>query len=167
MTDGEREAFFQRYENGPALLRAALERAPAAMHQWRPAPDKWSVHEIIVHCADSETISATRIRFLVGETTPTISGYDQDRWARSMNYAKLPLGPSLAQVDAVRAWTAAFIRTLPPAAWEKSGRHTEYDDPYTAEQWLRIYAEHLEVHARQIARTVDQWKSAGSPTGGS
>jgi hypothetical protein len=163
MTREERESFFRRYEQGPALLVSALDRAPARMRQWRPAPGKWSVHEIIVHCADSETNSAMRIRYLAGETSPTIAGYDQDRWASEMDYQALPLELSLAQVEATRAWTAAFIRALPDDAWSRAGRHTEYSQPYTAEQWLSIYAEHLEIHARQIARVIDKWKEAGSP----
>ena len=162
MSPAERQELFQRYDAGPSLLRAALARVPQAALQWRPAPNKWSAHEVAVHCADSETISSTRIRFLVGEGEPLIAGYDQDRWAHDMNYHALPLELSLAQIDAVRAWTSAFIRRLPDSAWLRSGRHTEYAEPYTAEQWLRIYAEHLEIHARQVARNVDAWKAAHS-----
>ena len=120
------------------------------------------MHEIVLHCADSETNSAMRIRYLVGETTPTIAGYDQDRWAREMKYDSLPLDLSLRQIISVRAWTAAFIRSLPEAAWSRAGRHTEHAQPYSSEQWLLIYAEHLEIHARQIARTVDAWRAAGT-----
>ena len=163
MTPAERESLFRRYEAGPALLRAALDRAPERMRHWRPAPGKWSVHEVILHCADSETNSGMRIRYLIGETSPTIAGYDQDRWAREMNYHALPLEPAFAQVAATRAWCAPFIRSLSDAAWSKAGRHTEYTEPYTAESWLTIYAEHLEIHARQIDRIVNQWKEAGSP----
>ena len=164
MTREEREPYFQRYEQGPALLRSALQRAPVEMRQWRPKPGKWSVHEVVGHCADSETNSGLRIRYLVGESSPLIAGYDQDRWARELDYHRLPVELYLAQVESTRAWTAPFIRGLPDAAWSRAGRHTEYAEPYTAEKWLEIYAEHLEIHARQIARTVDQWKEAGSPT---
>ncbi|HEY2804906.1 MAG TPA: DinB family protein [Gemmatimonadales bacterium] len=160
MTQLERQALFQRYDAGPSLIRAAVSRMPVDALQWRPAPKKWSAHEIIVHCADSETISSTRIRYLVGEAEPVIAGYDQDRWASDMNYHALPLELSLAQVESVRAWTSAFIRMLPDSAWLRTGRHTEMKEPYSAETWLQIYAEHLEVHARQIARNVDAWKAA-------
>ena len=160
MTPAERQALFQRYDAGPQLVRAALARVPNEAREWRPAPGKWSVHEIIVHCADSETNAAMRIRYLVGEASPLIAGYDQDRWARDMQYHALPMEASLAQLDAVRAWTSVFIRTLPESAWKRSGRHTEIEAPYTADMWLTIYAEHLEIHARQIARNVDAWKAA-------
>jgi hypothetical protein len=159
MTAKEREALLVRYENGVRLLEEALAEVPPEAFKWRPAPGKWSVHEVIVHCADSETNSSMRIRYLVGESEPVISGYDQDRWAKAFDYQRLSLDLSLRQLEAVRAWTAAFIRTLPEAAWSRSGRHTEIQKPYTAEMWLGIYAEHLEIHARQIRRNVEAFKA--------
>jgi hypothetical protein len=39
------------------------------------------------------------------------------------------------------------------------GRHTA-SGPYAAEDWLRIYAAHLEDHAAQIDANVAAWKAA-------
>jgi hypothetical protein len=158
MTAAEREYLIRRYEAGPRLLREALAKVPAVAMQWRPAPGKWSVHEVVVHCADSETVSSTRIRFLVGADNPTILGYDQDRWAATFDYHSLPLDLSLAQIESVRAWTTALIRSLPESAWSREGTHSE-SGRYTADRWLELYAEHLEAHARQIARNVEGWKN--------
>jgi len=158
MTAAEREALMVRYERGAGLLTDALAKVPKEALQWRPEPGKWSVHEVVVHCADSETTSSVRIRYLMGEDAPTVVGYDRDRWARDFDYHQLPLDLSLKQVEAVRAWTAAFIRSRPAASWARAGRHTEMKGAYTAETWLGIYAEHLEVHARQIARNLEAWK---------
>ncbi len=162
MSPAERAALMDRYDGGVALLKAALGEVPAEARQWRPAPDKWTVHEVVCHCADSETNSAMRIRYLVGEPSPTIVGYDQDGWARVFDYHRQSLDLALAQLDAVRRWTGAFIRTLPDSAWSRSGRHTEVpDQPYTAESWLMIYAEHLEIHARQIRRNLEAYHASG------
>jgi hypothetical protein len=157
----KREALIQQFADGPARLRAALATVPSAALKWRPAPKEWSAHEVVIHCADSETNSFARIRFLVAETAPTIQGYDQDTWATTFGYHDLPLEPALAVVDAVRASTTALIRGLPASAWTRSGRHTE-SGSYSAEDWLQIYADHLEGHARQIENNVAQWKAAQS-----
>ena len=156
MTAQEREALFRRYEAGPRLIREALAKVPVEAMKWRPAPGKWSAHEVVVHAADSETVSSTRIRYLVGADNPTILGYDQDRWAATFDYHSLPLELSLAQLESVRAWTAALIRSLPESAWSREGTHSE-SGRYSAETWLGLYAEHLEVHARQIERNVEAW----------
>ncbi len=156
----ERMSQIQRYANGPRLLREALEKVPKEALQWRPGPGKWSAHEVVGHCADSETVSSTRIRFLIGEERATLQGYDQDRWAERMDYHAMPLELALRQVEQVRAWTSELVRRLPEDAWSREGTHTE-SGRYTAADWLRIYAEHLEVHARQIDRIVAAWNARG------
>ena len=65
MSRGEREALVEQYARGPGRIREALARVPHEALQWRPAPGKWSVHEVVVHCADSETNAALRIRYLL------------------------------------------------------------------------------------------------------
>jgi hypothetical protein len=162
MTAEEREALFVQYERGPQLLEAALREVPQGAMQWRPGPGKWSVHEVVCHCADSETNAAMRVRYLVGEEGPAIQGYDQDRWARRFDYHAFPLDVALAQVKAVRRWTTEFIRRLPAEAWERRGTHSEMPgQPYTADKWLEIYAEHLEVHERQVRRNLAAYHASG------
>jgi len=155
----EREALIQRYADGPARLQAALATVPAAAVQWRPEPGEWSAHEVVVHCADSETNAAARIRYLTAEVDPVILGYDEAEWARRFDYHDHPLEPALALVEAVRANTLALIRRMPEGGWQRVGRHSE-SGRYSAEDWLTIYAEHLEGHARQIEANVAAWRAA-------
>jgi hypothetical protein len=154
----ERESLIDRYEAGPARLAAALATVPREALQWRPAPGKWSVHEVVVHCADSETNAAARIRYLVAEQKPVILGYDQAEWAKALDYHAAPLETALRTVEAVRAHTAALLRRLPETAWSAEGAHTE-SGRFTAEDWLRVYAEHLEKHSRQVERNLEAWKA--------
>jgi len=156
-SDTERRALIDRYAAGPQRLRQALAAVPAEAMKWRPAPGEWSAHEVVCHCADSETQSASRIRVLAVEKEPLIVGYDQDAWARQLDYHAQPLDLALAVVDAVRGATAELLRRLPADVWAREGRHTE-SGRYTAGDWLRIYAEHLEGHARQIEANVAAWR---------
>lgn len=160
MNPGERDDLIQRYAAGPALLRSALKAAPEEMRKWRLSPEEFSVHEVVVHCADSETNSHGRIRYLLAEDNPTIIGYDPGHWARTFSYHDHPLEAALATVEAVRANTVPILERAPENAWRRAGTHTE-SGRYTAEDWLRIYAEHLEEHASQIAAVVDAWRAAG------
>src|SRR5204862_4034529 len=125
MTSTEREKLIQQYADGPRRLGEAFAKVPAAARQWRPAPGEWSAHEVICHCADSETTSYARIRYVIAERDPLIVGYDQEEWARRFDYHALPLAPALATVESVRATTAALLRTLSDEARFRKGRHTE------------------------------------------
>jgi hypothetical protein len=158
VTPEQRAALIRQYADGPAVLEAALRSVPADALEWRPAPGKWTVHEVVVHCADSETNAHMRVRYLLAEPEPLILGYDQDRWAIDLDYHSLPLGPALATVRAVRANTVPLLERLTEAQWNKTGRHTEQGS-YGVETWLQIYAEHLDVHARQIGRNLQAWKA--------
>jgi hypothetical protein len=161
MRSEDRDVLIQAYAQGPERIREALSRVPKEALQWRPEPGKWSAHEIVVHCADSETNAAMRIRYLIAEKEPLIVGYDQDAWARLLDYDAQPLEESLAATAAARGRTVPLLRAMSEADWRKQGRHTE-SGPYTAEGWLRIYAAHLEGHARQIERNAEAWKARSS-----
>jgi hypothetical protein len=153
----ERTRRIEQYASGPGRLRAALTGVPAEAMKWRPAPREFSVHEIVCHCADSETNAYSRIRYLLTEERPVIVGYDPDIWAREFDYTNHPLDAALATVEAVRGNTAPLLRGLSDDAWAKEGTHTE-SGRYTAADWLRIYSEHLEEHIDQINRTLDAWR---------
>jgi hypothetical protein len=155
----ERNDLIARYAAGPQKLRAAVARVPEGALTWRPAPGRWSAHEVVCHCADSETHAALRIRRFAVEREPVIVGYDQDAWALALDYHAHPLESALLTVEAVRANTVPLLRRLPDEIWKRMGRHTEAG-AYGAEDWLRTYAEHVEKHARQIEGNLERWHAS-------
>jgi hypothetical protein len=155
----ERERLIGRYADGPGRLREALAKAPERMRRWRPEPGEFSVHEVIVHCADSETNSHGRIRYLMSEDNATIIGYDTDVWAAAFDYQNHPLDAAMLTVEAVRANTVPILRRAPDSAWAKAGTHTE-SGRYSAEDWLRIYSAHCHDHAEQIEHVIEAWTAS-------
>lgn len=152
-----RGGFLRRYAEGPDLLRRAWGQVPAEARTWRPGEGRWSAHEVVVHCADSETYAATRIRLLLAEPEPLIVGYEEAEWARRFDYHASDPELALHLVETVRAHTLALLRRLPDSAWGRMGRHTQ-SGPYGTDDWLRSYGAHLEVHAAQIDRTLAAWR---------
>jgi DinB family protein len=157
LTAAARASMIERYARGPALLAAALAKVPREAVQWKPGPDRWSAHEIVVHCADSETNAHMRLRYLLAEADPLIVGYDQDRWAKRFDYHAHPIDAALATVKAVRANTVPLLQRATEQDWRRMGRHTE-SGPYGTEDWLAVYAEHLEKHSRQIEGNIAAWE---------
>jgi len=152
-----REGCLQRYEAGPGLLRQAWAAMPPEARDWRPGPGRWSAREVVIHCADSETVSAARIRMLLTAPEPLIVGYDENVWAGTFDYSGADPELALALVANLREHTARTLRRLPDSAWGRAGRHTE-SGAYADSDWLRIYAEHLEIHAAQIRRNLAAWE---------
>jgi len=113
----EREALIKRYEEGSSRLRDAFAKVPREAWKWRPAPDRWSVHEIVCHCADSETNAAMRIRYLVAEEKPVVLGYDQARWARVLDYHHAKIELALAAVTTRTAGRRSSTTTSRAWSW--------------------------------------------------
>lgn len=153
-----RETCLRRYSQGPGLLRQAWDETPMEARTWRPGEGKWSAHEVVVHCADSETYAAIRIRLLLAEAEPLIVGYDENAWTRRFDYHAADPELALHLVETVRAHTSQMLRRLPNDAWGRMGRHS-HSGPYGTDDWLRNYAEHLELHAAQIRRNLAAWQN--------
>jgi uncharacterized damage-inducible protein DinB len=57
MNSKERHSKIAAYGAAHDLLMGALKQFPKEMWQYKPGPERWSIHEIIVHLADSEANS--------------------------------------------------------------------------------------------------------------
>jgi len=150
MNAAEREALIDQYEDGFRVVSVALEAITEAELEAREAPGGWSSREIVHHLADSEMTSAIRLRLLIAEDAPTLLGYDQEAFVRSL-YPDRPIGPSLTAFEAARAATVPILRRLSEEQWQRAGTHSE-SGRYTVEDWLHIYSGHAHDHSDQIRR---------------
>jgi hypothetical protein len=158
MTHEERKRLIDRYADGPSEVTRSLEGFPSAELTAHPIPGKWSACEIVHHLADSESISAQRIRKLLVEDQPVIQGYDQEAFADRLRYNQRDMAPALAIFRGVRDSTTVLLRAMTDVDWSKRGWHSE-SGLYTAERWLEIYAAHAHDHASQIRRLREALKA--------
>jgi len=150
----------EQYGRGFELLAAALAEIPKEAWSYRPAPDEWSVHEIIVHMADSESISALRARKLIVEPGSTLMAYEEAKWADALDYKDQSAEDALEIIRLARQSTYELLKRQPDEVFTHSVTHPEYpDEPYTFEQWLEIYARHIPDHVNQIKNNVKVWES--------
>ena len=145
-----RERLIARYKDGCRVVAEALEGATEAELDARPVPSKWSAREIVHHLADSEMMSAIRLRLLLAEDRPTIQNYDQAEFARRLHYDR-PIGAAADAFQAIRRATAEILDRMTDAEWGREGTHTAHGR-YTIEHWLEIYGDHAFHHAEQITR---------------
>jgi hypothetical protein len=146
----ERARLIERYRDGHRVVVDAL-RGVTAEELDRSATGEWTPREIAHHLADSEMMSALRIRRLLTETEPVIHGYDEADLARKLTSDR-PIEPSIEAMRWARESTAQLLERMSEEDWRKSGTHTE-SGPYSVEDWLTIYARHAHDHAAQIRRS--------------
>ncbi len=141
-----------------AVLRATTDRLRQAVaghsrdELRRPErPGKWSAVDVVQHLADSELVWAYRIRLIVADDRPVITGYDQDRWATALAYRTVEVADALEQFDVLRRANLRLLAGLPPAALARVGLHSERGEE-RLDHMTKLYAGHDLVHLRQLAR---------------
>ena len=158
MNTQERNEKIELYGRGYDLLKAALAEVPAEAMKFKPEPTEWSVHEIIIHIADSESNAALRARKLIVEPGGVLMGYDQDKWAVELNYHGQNFEDALETTRLVRKTTYELLKRQPDEVFKNTVRHPEYDEPYTFEQWINIYSAHIPGHVEQIQNNIKIWR---------
>jgi hypothetical protein len=158
MNGQERNEKIELYGKGYRLLIEALKDIPQEMWKFKPEPTEWSVHEVLVHLADSESNAALRARKLIVEPGGLLMGYDQDKWTIELDYHDQSYEDSLEILRLVRKTTYELLKKQRDEVFEHSVRHPEYDEPYTFEKWLTIYSGHIPGHIEQIRNNYKIWR---------
>jgi hypothetical protein len=155
MAKENRQELVSRYREGPGVLADAVTRLSEVQLDHKPADGGFSAREVVHHTADSEMTSAVRLRRLVAEEQPLITGYDPDLFAARLHYARRPVQPSLDAIRSARESTASILDALSDAEWERAGVHSEMGS-YSIDTWLEVYAAHCHDHAEQVRRAVEE-----------
>ena len=87
MRQDSRRQKLESFGRAPALLSAALRQFPKKMWIYKPANERWSIHEIILHLADSEASAYVRCRAYIAEPAAgDAAKFNASRWAGSLGY---------------------------------------------------------------------------------
>lgn len=155
----ERYEKIELYGREYNLLKAALAEVPQEAMKFKPKPTEWSVHEVIIHIADSETNAALRARKLIVEPGGALMGYDQTQWADTLHYHEQNIEDALEVTRLARKTTYELLKRQPDEVFTHAIVHPEYEAPYTFEQWINIYSAHIPRHIEQIQNNVKLWKN--------
>src|SRR5271154_2359999 len=134
-------------------LERLIEGVPTAKLRKRPAPDKWSVGEILAHLAETEIVGGFRMRMILGAPGTPIAAFDQDAWVISGHYAKRDPRKSVEQFRVVREANLALLKSLTPEQWKHYGMHAERGQE-TIEHIVLMFAGHDLNHLHQIQAIV-------------
>jgi hypothetical protein len=125
------------------LLGARSEREG----NFRYAPDKWTVKELVGHISDTERIFAYRaLRISRGDKTP-IEGFEQDDYVRNGGFNDRTLADLADELAQVRTATLTLFLGLGGDAWQRRG--TANKNEVTVRALAYIIAGH-ELHHRRI-----------------
>src|SRR5580692_7259908 len=114
---------------------------------FRYAPDKWTVKEVLGHVNDTERIFAYRaLRIARGDQTP-LSGFEQDDYVRTAGSNERPLANLVEEFAHIRSASLALFRSFGKDEWVRRG--TASNNGVTVRALAFITAGH-ELHHRRI-----------------
>jgi hypothetical protein len=134
-------------------LAQFIKGVPTAKLRKRPAPDKWSVSEIVAHFADVEVAVGFRMRLILGAPGSPVAAFDQDSWVTSLHYEKRDPRQSVEQFRVAREANLRLLKSLAPEQWKHYGMHAERGQE-SIEHMVRLLAGHDLNHLQQIERIL-------------
>ncbi len=148
----------KEYKDGYRLIEESIQGVSESELDFRPAPAEWTIREIIVHLGDSEMTSSVRLRRMLTEDQPVLTGYDQDAYAERFWYQNRSIESSLLLFRAARLTSGELLDRLDEDDWSRTALHSESGE-ITVDSWLDVYAVHAREHADQINNNLEQARS--------
>jgi len=162
MTRDERRQVLESFGRAPVLLSVVLRQLPKKMWLYKPSPARWSIHEIIVHLADSEASSYVYCRHLIAEPGMAIAEFDPQRWAATLGYFHQSTREALEIIRRLRRMTYSLIVTLPEPVWLHTLEHPQ-EGKISLEKWIERQERHIPHHIDQIRQNYQDWVGTHPP----
>jgi len=137
--------------NMPAALPRATEGLSPRQLRQPECPGKWSISQVLQHLADSEIVWAWRLRLILAQDRPVLTGYDQDCWADRLHYDDADPSEAIELFTMLRRASLRLLERASPADLNRVGVHVERGEESLA-HLRQLYAGHDLLHLRQIER---------------
>ncbi|HMD97006.1 MAG TPA: DinB family protein [Terriglobia bacterium] len=134
----------------PEKIRREIAGLSPRQLKARPAPDKWSIQEILAHLDDVEELGMrARVAAMIEQNEPSLAPFDQEQRAIEQRYHKKAPLRALHHFALQRKANVKWLRTLKPAQLKRKGHHQAVGE-ITAGEMIHEWAFHDLGHLKQI-----------------
>lgn len=162
MVREDRRQILESFGRAPALLSTALRQFPKKMWLHKPVPERWSIHEIILHLADSEASAYVRCRRFIAEPGSPVLKMDAARWAGSLGYFHQSTREALEIIRRLRKMTYQLLITVPEPVWSNTVEHPR-DGQISLQHWVQMQERHIPHHIEQMQQNHSLWLRTHPP----
>lgn len=156
-SDTEFAPYYSRYISlvtEPNILRALEEQAgqlaglmaalPSDQEEFRYAPGKWSVREVLGHIIDGERVFGYRAFCISrGEKAP-LAQFDENQYVARSSYHDRPVPELVEEFLLIRRTNVLFLRRLSEEGWRQMG--TASNNPVSVRALVFIMVGHVCHH---------------------
>jgi hypothetical protein len=115
----------------------------------RPADDKWSLHELVLHLCEVQDVFIERLVRMLTEEGPQITPYEPDAMRRNGIYLTQNFTQRLVEFEKQRGTLTALLQSLTDDQWKLQGKHPQMK-LYTIERSMEDLMRHEEHHLHQM-----------------
>jgi hypothetical protein len=148
----------QSYSYGYDRLVEALQGVDERLLNFKPAPEKWSIKEVIVHVGDAEMVAVHRMKKVIAEDNPLLLKFDPDLWSARLDYVSLDMQLYLDIFKGLRQGMASILINLTEADWQRTGIHN-VSGKLTLFDIVSMFVGHVERHIKQIERNKQAFQA--------
>ncbi len=131
-------------------IAALVAGVSAEQAQWRPAPESWSMLEVVNHLWDEEREDfRVRLNLILHDPATAWPPIDPKGWVTAHNYASRELGPSTSGFLTERVASLAWLKGLAAPDWDAKVE-TPWGWSITSGDMLAAWAAHDVLHMRQL-----------------
>ena len=139
-------------EATPAILRGLMAELTEEDARWKPAPDRFSVAEVLAHLSHSESACyRMRLDRFLAEERPEFQSDDAQMYLEL--YRDADPKAAFDQFCERRKANVAFLRGLKAVAGARTALHEEFGE-ITLGEMLHEWALHDLGHVRQVTELV-------------
>ena len=137
-------------ENTPEILRLLLQDLTNEEANWKPAPDRWSIAEVIEHLSHVEGHGfRSRLDQIMESSASEMLEYNQETFAAQGQYSGRDIEDSFDHWEDQRDANLQFLRGLDETVVSRQGKHEKLG-MISIGDLLHEWAFHDMGHIRQI-----------------
>jgi hypothetical protein len=151
--------FVDRLSKNRGAFEALVRGISVEQARWKPAPDKWSILEVVNHLFDEEREDfRQRLELVLADPTQAWPPIDPPGWVTARGYAERDLETSLDNFLAERQKSLDWLSELSEPNWNNSRDGS--NGILSAGDLLASWLAHDFLHLRQLSRL--HWQFVGA-----
>ena len=116
----------------------------------------WTARQVIHHVADSHVNAYVRHKRVLTEDHPTLTPYDEKRWAELTDVRAVPIEASLEILRHLHVRLTTLLATCTEAQWQRTAFHGGAQKTYRLDQLSSQYAWHGRHHLGHLGVVLGQ-----------
>ena len=144
------DTLINRLQASAEVIAGLAKDLPAEQISWKPAPEKWSILEVVAHLLDEEREDfRARIESVLHRPHEDWPPIDPEGWVNERDYASRDLDETLGTLLAEREHSVTWLRSLEEPDWEATYEHPKLGS-LRAGDLLASWLAHDFLHIRQL-----------------